>query len=522
MYTKSQKSVSFLKALLVLVLVISVVFCAVPFQASAATTRTTTLDCTAFGANNSNTGEGWAWVEATKTLTLTDFHFKKGAGDVATGYGIKLPVESTIVLAGNNALEIFGTYAGIYDAALIHCEGLTIKGPGSLTLSADVDGTTYRGIHSASKGVTVTDGADVKINFTDSGISGGYPYGDAIELADNDAVTLTVTNAAKLTIHNPTEDATGLSLGNDNLLVSNGGVLETTGTHAGLYGYWNTVTIDNGTLTAKATDETAAWSAGMLLYDSVFRILNGSTVTASGSFGIFSETWFDGDAFTGGTIEIDNSTVSLDAPSGKAALYAGMIDINGEADAPTKMPVTLKKSVFVGRYPSLAMNKDMDILPPASDPDFMPDLVGYVFTATPEGKPFSYDVDVSDLSPGPSNVKNVANSVRIKPQSSTLVFNTNGGSAVASAAIAVDEPLAAHVDNKPTKEGYTFKGWYTDEALTTAAAPGTFYAPGMTLYAAWTKYNPQTGDSAAVWLVLAFLTMSIAGIGLVSLKKKKA
>ena len=51
----------------------------------------------------------------------------------------------------------------------------------------------------------------------------------------------------------------------------------------------------------------------------------------------------------------------------------------------------------------------------------------------------------------------------------TITYNTNGGSEVAKAEKQTNIPKDLPV---PTKEGYEFAGWYTDEALTKAAVPG--------------------------------------------------
>ncbi len=65
----------------------------------------------------------------------------------------------------------------------------------------------------------------------------------------------------------------------------------------------------------------------------------------------------------------------------------------------------------------------------------------------------------------------------------TVKFETNGGSNVAQQAVAkggtVKEPTA------PTKEGYTFDGWYTDAELTTKFDFATTVSTEMTLYAKW-------------------------------------
>lgn len=65
----------------------------------------------------------------------------------------------------------------------------------------------------------------------------------------------------------------------------------------------------------------------------------------------------------------------------------------------------------------------------------------------------------------------------------TIQFNTNGGSAVGATTVNSGNKLSEV--NAPTKEGYTFAGWYTDEALTTPFnAEEAIWEP-MTLYAKW-------------------------------------
>lgn len=65
-----------------------------------------------------------------------------------------------------------------------------------------------------------------------------------------------------------------------------------------------------------------------------------------------------------------------------------------------------------------------------------------------------------------------------------LTFESNGGSYVAPAFYANGTAAAAPTDG-PTKPGYTFDGWYTDEDLKTPASFGSITA-STTLYAKWT------------------------------------
>lgn len=77
-----------------------------------------------------------------------------------------------------------------------------------------------------------------------------------------------------------------------------------------------------------------------------------------------------------------------------------------------------------------------------------------------------------------------------------LTFESNGGSYVAPAFYANGTPAAA--PDKPTKSGYTFAGWYTDENLMTAANFGKITATTI-LYAKWTE-DTNTSYTVIHWL----------------------
>ncbi len=66
----------------------------------------------------------------------------------------------------------------------------------------------------------------------------------------------------------------------------------------------------------------------------------------------------------------------------------------------------------------------------------------------------------------------------------TVTFNTNGGSSVDP--VEVDEGSTVAEPTAPTLDGYTFDGWYTDSALTTAFDFSTDITADITLYAKWT------------------------------------
>ena len=72
----------------------------------------------------------------------------------------------------------------------------------------------------------------------------------------------------------------------------------------------------------------------------------------------------------------------------------------------------------------------------------------------------------------------------------TVTFNSNGGSAVASQT--VKSSATATKPTNPTRSGYTFAGWYTDnEKFTTKYDFATPVTKNITLYAKWnTNYVP--------------------------------
>lgn len=80
------------------------------------------------------------------------------------------------------------------------------------------------------------------------------------------------------------------------------------------------------------------------------------------------------------------------------------------------------------------------------------------------------------------------------------MFNSNGGSTVSNQTFVVGSLVTEPSD--PTKSGYTFDAWYTDEALTEAFDFATVVtADVLRLYAKWTiitydaTYNSGSGAS---------------------------
>ena len=81
----------------------------------------------------------------------------------------------------------------------------------------------------------------------------------------------------------------------------------------------------------------------------------------------------------------------------------------------------------------------------------------------------------------------------VKSQAHRVKFDTQGGSSVDDQTPASGSVLAKPAD--PTREGYTFGGWYTDADCTKAYDFATAVTSDMTLYAKWTKNEASTSGS---------------------------
>ncbi len=103
---------------------------------------------------------------------------------------------------------------------------------------------------------------------------------------------------------------------------------------------------------------------------------------------------------------------------------------------------------------------------------------------------FHFDIDT----PGKITVKNTSGggSGGGGVSSYTVKFETDGGSTIKSQSISknktVTEPTA------PTKDGYTFDGWYTDEELTNKYDFTTKVTKSFTLYAKWIENIIETSE----------------------------
>ncbi|MBO5504895.1 MAG: S-layer homology domain-containing protein [Clostridia bacterium] len=77
----------------------------------------------------------------------------------------------------------------------------------------------------------------------------------------------------------------------------------------------------------------------------------------------------------------------------------------------------------------------------------------------------------------------------------TVKFETNGGSKLSSVQVFDKQKLT--LPTAPTKDGYTFAGWYTDADLTTPFDADKVITKDITLYAKWTTGEDVGDDDTA-------------------------
>ena len=204
-----------------------------------------------------------------------------------------------------------------------------------------------------------------------------------------------------------------------------------------------------------------------------------------------------------GTLENGNYTVQIAYADGEAA------DLTI-----TKIPVTASKGTARSSYLTIKFDKAVEGVTFTVTDGTNPVEITSV-TASSDNKTYtlkgSFSTSVTyTVTPALTSETHEITSepLSIKPTSSggggggggssaptiyTVKFETDGGSEIDSVKVTknktVDEPTA------PTKDGYTFGGWYTDKELKTAYDFDTKVTKGFTLYAKWTEIEKEPEDT---------------------------
>jgi uncharacterized repeat protein (TIGR02543 family) len=90
----------------------------------------------------------------------------------------------------------------------------------------------------------------------------------------------------------------------------------------------------------------------------------------------------------------------------------------------------------------------------------------------------------------------------------TITFETNGGSSIANITGNYGDSIIKPDD--PTREGYTFAGWYSDEALINAYSFTTMPSQATTLYAKWEMIPTLSIISELIFRSNSSLDLAIA------------
>lgn len=153
---------------------------------------------------------------------------------------------------------------------------------------------------------------------------------------------------------------------------------------------------------------------------------------------------------------------------------------------------------------------------------YVPDIpakTGYVFdtwcTDAALTQPFDMSTPVT---------ANLTLYLRYKPATYTITFISNGATYTTSTA---EYNGKVAVPEAPTREGYTFEGWYTDAACTTAYDFDTTVTSAISLYANWTAIqNEDNGgcggcnSASAGGAAAAAIALLVAGTAVVITRRK--
>ena len=311
----------------------------------------------------------------------------------------------------------------------------------------------------------------------------------------NGAADVSVTiNAGKVTAYGGANGA-GIGTGRGSTkdisgngkIIINGGTVEAfggewaAGIGRGYHGYPNAVEINGGDITAKGGVRGGAGIGGGKDTSGVNTTITGGTVCAIGNVDEANELIGCGIG-SGGK---GSRHMSLTITGESSAIYSGP----GEKDATESTAATYVRlrepyvKISITEAPVYTVSWTMDDGTSIDTTDVaegeMPvhadaAKAGYVFTGwTPA------------LSPVTADITYAAKFVQLPPEKVAVSFDTAGGSYVETQVIGAGEKATKPAD--PTREGYTFGGWYTDSTYGTEFDFSIAVNAGTVVRAKWTK-----------------------------------
>jgi len=110
-------------------------------------------------------------------------------------------------------------------------------------------------------------------------------------------------------------------------------------------------------------------------------------------------------------------------------------------------------------------------------------LDGQVFGGWYDNPDFSGEV-IAEIPTGSfGNMELYAKWTTEAPTTYTVIFETNGGTAIEPQTLSIDEPL--YIADSPTREGYIFEGYWLDADFTVSFEQGTALNQDSTIYVQW-------------------------------------
>lgn len=175
-------------------------------------------------------------------------------------------------------------------------------------------------------------------------------------------------------------------------------------------------------------------------------------------------------------------------PSQTTAQYTVTFNSNGGSSVPTQtvnagQTVTRPNNPVRNGYSFVSWNTDQQL---TTQFDFSTPIHSNLTLYA------KWQQNSTNISPTPTS----PDEVPVLTQNYTVTFVSNGGSLVASQTVSSGSKATAPA--VPTREGYTFEGWYRDSSLSNIFSFDTAITGNITLYAKWTAIAPATASSFTV------------------------
>ena len=179
------------------------------------------------------------------------------------------------------------------------------------------------------------------------------------------------------------------------------------------------------------------------------------------------------------TLDSNHATGYYGIVVGNGNVYIKSITVTGSSTPAATYDVTFNENAGGDTVSNMPVDASISKIPETE-----PTRSGYVFKgwATTESGSATYQAGDA--------VESALTLYAVWAKTYTVTFNTNGGGSIDSQTI--ESGNTASAPNEPTKSGYDFGGWFTDEDCTNAFSFSTAITQDYTLYAKWTEEVPDS------------------------------